>query len=110
MVKNSDPRKGGIGTDNAKGKFLAQVAYGGPQWSLSAAYAYIQNGATVGLRNAAGCFNHRLLAVAVTLPSPAVSLTPMPLLCAPGGNLKESGWIPSISAGWGLTSFQQQRL
>ena len=99
----SNPSAGGIGTDNSKGKFLAQVAYGSPQWSISAAYAYIQNGMTVGYGTPLGS------ATTVTggddtsfsrgfndANAVAVRAWWQP---------KEAGWIPSISAGWGLTSF-----
>ena len=99
----SNPREGGIGTDNSKGKFLAQVAYGSPQWSISAAYAYIQNGMTVGYGTPLGS------ATTVTggddtsfsrgfNDANAVALRAW-------WQPKEAGWIPSISAGWGLTSF-----
>ncbi|QNI73242.1 iron uptake porin [Synechococcus sp. NOUM97013] len=100
---SSDPQKGGIGTDASRGKFLAQVAYGGPQWSLSAAYAYIQNGATVGYGTPLGA--------STTVVGGSDSSFSRGFKDANAVALRawwqpqESGWIPSISAGWGLTSF-----
>ncbi|MGC6483380.1 MAG: iron uptake porin, partial [Synechococcus sp.] len=84
---------GGLFTDSSKGKFLSQVAYGNSQWQVSAAYAYSQRGMTVG---GAG--------------------TP---LGASKSNFEEanqfnlnaywqpsqSGWVPSISVGWSLSTF-----
>ena len=101
--KDSDPRKGGIGTDNAKGKFLAQVAYGGPQWSLSAAYAYIQNGATVGYGTPLGASTTIVGGGDDSFSRGFKDANAVALRA--WWQPEESGWIPSISAGWGLTSF-----
>ena len=43
-----DSSDGGVGNGNSKGKFLAKVDYGNPQWQVSAAYAYTQQGMTQG--------------------------------------------------------------
>ncbi|MCP4879261.1 MAG: iron uptake porin, partial [Gammaproteobacteria bacterium] len=39
-----DSSAGGVGNGNSKGKFLAKLDYGNPQWQVSAAYAYTQQG------------------------------------------------------------------
>ncbi|WP_413743782.1 iron uptake porin [Synechococcus sp. MIT S9451] len=84
---------GGIMTDTSKGKFLSQIAYGNAQWQVSAAYAYSQRGMTVGgagtpLGASSGGFDdaNQFNLNAFWQPS-------------------ESGWIPSISAGWSITAF-----
>jgi hypothetical protein len=102
-----NPRKGGgIGTDTSKGKFLAQIGYGGPQWNINAGYAYIQDGMTVGYGTPLGAdttvtggddesfsrgFND---ANAVALRA--------------WWQPSKASWVPSISLGWDLTSFNSK--
>jgi carbohydrate-selective porin OprB len=89
----SDPNAGGIATDNSKGKFLSQIAYGTPSWQVSAAYAYSQAGMTVG---GAGT----PLGASTSNYDDAnqfnLNAYYQPL---------DSGWIPSISVGWSITNF-----
>ncbi|QNI76613.1 iron uptake porin [Synechococcus sp. MVIR-18-1] len=84
---------GGFGTENGKGKFLSQIAYGTPSWQVSAAYAYSQKGMTVG---GAGT----PLGASTKGYSDAnqfnLNAYYQPL---------DSGWIPSISVGWSLSSY-----
>jgi carbohydrate-selective porin OprB len=91
--KDSNPETGGIATDNSKGKFLSQLAYGNAQWQVSAAYAYSQKGMTVG---GAGT----TLGAATKRYSDAnqfnLNAYYQPL---------DAGWIPSISVGWSISSF-----
>ncbi len=93
----SDARNGGIGADGSKGKFLSQIAYGTPAWQVSAAYAYSQKGMTVGgggtpLGKATGKF--------ADANQFNLNAYYQPL---------DSGWIPSISVGWSLTSFNLEK-
>jgi hypothetical protein len=90
----SDPNSGGIAGDRSKGKFLSQVAYGTPSWQVSAAYAYSQAGMTVGgggTRLGLGKENDYSDANQFNLNAYYQPL--------------DSGWIPSISVGWSITSF-----
>ena len=87
-----NPAKGGVSNTNSQGKILTQIAYGGPKWQISAAYAYTQKGATVGygtpLANNTGGFRE------------ANSLS-IHAYWQPEENI----WIPSISTTWGITDF-----
>ena len=49
-----DPSDGGVGNGNSKGKFLTKIDYGNPQWQVSAAYAYTQQGMTQGFGTSDG--------------------------------------------------------
>ena len=89
---------GGIGTDASQETGTVQIAYGGSNWGLAAAYNY-SNGVSV------------------------ASGTPLSIAAAPGtlngvgfGSTNSvgvsgywqptnSGWFPSISTGWGLNSY-----
>ena len=89
----SDPYDGGIAGDNSKGKFLTQIAYGSPQLQVSAAYAYSQKGMTVGGAGTNAGLNSKGYSDANQFNLNAYY---QPL---------ESGWMPSISVGWSITSF-----
>ncbi|KZR61486.1 iron uptake porin [Prochlorococcus sp. MIT 1306] len=92
---DGNPNDGGIGTDGAASNATAQIAYAEDQWGIAAAYSYTSgdNGAGIYAGNATP------LAVALagsgTTNSYAVSAWWAP---------EETGWFPSISAGWGLNS------
>jgi hypothetical protein len=93
---DSNPQKGGIATDNSKGKFLSQLAYGNAQWQVSAAYAYSQAGMTVGGGGTTlglGKKNGYSDANQFNLNAYYQPI--------------DSGWIPSISVGWSITSFNK---
>ncbi len=92
----SDPNDGGIAGDRSKGKFLSQIAYGSPQWQVSAAYAYSQAGMTVGGAGTPAGLNKGGYSDANQFNLNAYY---QPL---------DSGWIPSISVGWSITSFNQK--
>jgi hypothetical protein len=89
----SDPNAGGIATDGSKGKFLSQIAYGSPQWQVSAAYAYSQAGMTVGGAGTPSGLNKGGYSDANQFNLNAYY---QPL---------DSGWMPSVSVGWSITSF-----
>jgi hypothetical protein len=84
---------GGLFADNSKGKFLTQIAYGSPQWQVSAAYAYSQAGMTVG---GAGTPLGKSTSGYDDANQFNLNAYYQPL---------DSGWIPSISVGWSLSSF-----
>jgi hypothetical protein len=90
----SDPNSGGIATDGAASNGTVQIAYAPENWGIAAAYNYAsQNGGT--LYNGNG--------------------TPLAVTATGAGNNssfgisawwtpEESGWIPSISTGYGFNS------
>ena len=92
----SDPNDGGIAGDRSKGKFLSQIAYGTPSWQVSAAYAYSQAGMTVGGGGTKAGLNKGGYSDANQFNLNAYY---QPL---------DSGWIPSISVGWSITSFNNK--
>jgi hypothetical protein len=89
---NADPSQGGIGTNGAASTFTAQLGYAGTNYGLAFAYTYGQNGAQLYPGNA----------------------TPLALSAFNGTNSnyglsaywspKQSGFIPSISTGWGYST------
>ena len=92
----SDPNDGGIAGDRSKGKFLSQIAYGTPSWQVSAAYAYSQAGMTVAGGGTKAGLNKGGYSDANQFNLNAYY---QPL---------DSGWIPSISIGWSITSFNNK--
>jgi hypothetical protein len=86
--------EGGIGTDCARGNFLAQLNYTAPQWNVSLAYRYGQQ-ATNFRRGTNFAASNSWFLVSGESNSVAANAYWQP---------KNSGWIPSISLGWGLNS------
>jgi hypothetical protein len=96
----SDPEKGGLATNGAASNGLVQLAYAPENWGLAAAYNY-----SSGL-NGDGGLNSANSTPAVgqattgfynlgSTNSLGLSAWWMP---------EESGWIPSVSTGWGLNN------
>lgn len=92
--------EGGIGTDCARASFLGQLAFTAPQWSISAAYRYGQAASNFrrGTNFVAG--NSWFLANGES-SSVALNAYWQP---------KKSGWVPSISAGWGYNSLSSNSI
>jgi hypothetical protein len=86
--------EGGIGTDCARGNFLAQLNYTAPQWNVSLAYRYGQQ-ATNFRRGTNFVASNSWFLTTGNTNSVAANAYWQP---------KESGWLPSISLGWGLNS------
>jgi len=95
---NGDPIGGGIGTDASAETFTAQVGYAGDNWGLAVAYTY-GNGTGI---------------PAGTLLASGSDPNGFTFAAADGANTNtvgisgywqpsESGWVPSISTGWGIT-------
>jgi hypothetical protein len=89
---NANPSQGGIGTDGAASTFTAQLGYAGTNYGLAFAYTYGQNGAQVYPGNATG--------LALSAFSGNNSNYGLSAYWSP----KQSGFIPSISTGWGYSS------
>jgi hypothetical protein len=87
-----NPNEGGIGTDGANQTFTAQIGYAGDNFGAAVAYNYGN-----GVGPASGTPASVLLGVASgSNNSVAVSAYWQP---------SNSGFIPSISAGWGITGY-----
>jgi hypothetical protein len=88
-----DPEQGGIATDGAAGTGTVQIGYSADQWGIAAIYSGIQNGNDLivyGTNFSLESFSNPGFTSAFGLSGywqPA-----------------RSGWLPSISAGWGFNS------
>jgi hypothetical protein len=91
---NGNASEGGLMTDGAAGTGTVQLAYAGESWGLAAAYTYTSE-------NDGGIY-----------PGNG---TPLAVLAMTEGNTnsfglsgwwgpKSAGWVPSLSAGWGINS------
>ena len=95
VSKNADsgnPSEGGIGTDGAKSTFTAQLGYAGTNYGLAFAYTYDQNGA--------GPYGGNATPLALVGFSGSSSNYGLSAYWSP----KETGFIPSISTGWGYST------
>ncbi|MCP9801576.1 iron uptake porin [Synechococcus sp. RedBA-s] len=86
--------EGGIGTDCARGNFLAQLNYTAPQWNVSLAYRYGQQ-ATNFRRGTNFVASNSWFLTTGESNNFAANAYWQP---------KNSGWMPSVSLGWGLNS------
>jgi hypothetical protein len=89
-----NPNEGGIGTDGAAQTFTGQLGYAGDSWGAAVAYNY-GNGVGPASGTPAAVLQGAF-AGAGSNNSVAVSAYWQP---------SESGWVPSISLGWGITSY-----
>ncbi|MFN6352849.1 MAG: iron uptake porin [Cyanobacteriota bacterium] len=90
---NGDPAAGGLATDGAAGTGTLQIGYSGEQWAIAAIYSRIQNGNDLIVYGT----NFALESFANPGSTNAFALSGywQPLA---------SGWLPSISAGWGINT------
>jgi len=99
---SSDPNfGGGIATDAAGSSATTQIAYAPENWGIAAAYTYASGDNGVGLYSGNGTFGAAELSVSGVTDSYGLSAWWMP---------EESGWIPSISTGWGLSDISDSNL
>ena len=91
---NCSGSEGGIGTDCARGSIMAQLNYTAPQWNVSLAYRYGQQGTNFRRGTNFVSSNSWFLANGES-NNFAVNAYWQP---------KNPGIIPSISVGWGLNS------
>jgi hypothetical protein len=90
---NGNPNDGGIATEGAGGTGTVQIGYTAEQWGLVATYSYIQN--------ANDLFVYATNFTLDSYQNPgATSAFGLSAYWQPA----ESGWMPSISAGWGINS------
>jgi len=101
----SDSSEGGFGTANSGGSFTTQLGYGGSQWGVAAAYRYGNCDGGNGFRRGTSfaksnkwnnaCVDGNDERTGSSSNSYALNAYWQP---------EESGWIPSVSLGWGLNT------
>ncbi len=96
-----DSSEGGIGNDNSKGKFLAKLDYGNPQWQVSAAYAYTQQGMTQGFGTADGDDSVYSKCMGTNSCGADANGVALRAYWQP----QENGVIPAISVGYDVTQY-----
>ena len=94
---DGNPSEGGIGTSGSAQTGTVQVGYGGANFGLAAAYNYSSGGAGIYGGNGTP------LAVAGFGVADSVNSVGLSGYWQPSN----SGWFPSISAGWGINSYSQ---
>ena len=103
----SDASEGGIATDAAGSSSTTQLAYAADNWGVAAAYTYASGDNGVGLYSGNATVGASCLASGCADDSEGVLIAPEGATDSYGLSIwwmpEESGWIPSISAGWGLT-------
>ena len=95
---------GGIGADESSARWTSQIGYGNPQWNISAAYQYAQEGGFKGYGTPSGTANaywDKATSTYKTTDYSGVNSVSLRAWWQPS----ESGWIPSISTGWNYSSF-----
>jgi hypothetical protein len=103
VAKNADKGnadEGGIMTDNSAGSFLAQIGGAGEHWALTGAYRYGQCGTNI-RSGTQYTYDNSKAKCSDLGGSAATNSFSINGYWQPS----ESGWIPSISAGWGITTF-----
>ena len=88
------PNSGGIGNNATNSSFTTQIGYAGNNWGLAAAYNYSQN---AGFSQATNFANALLTAFGASNSTNGFALSGY-------WQPSQSGWIPSISAGWGIAT------
>ena len=91
----SGPGEGGLGTGKAGSTGTLQIGYEADRWALAAIYSSIQNG-------------HDIVDYGTTMVLESFKSKGTTSAFALSGYWQplESGWMPSISAGWGFNSTQ----
>ena len=94
----SETRTGGFATDEAAGTGTVQLGWEGESWNVAAIYAQIQNGQDL---------------IAYATPFTQKTLSPRGVTHAFGfggsWSPEDSGWLPSVSLGWGVNQSDTQR-
>jgi hypothetical protein len=98
--QNGDPNAGGIMTDNSAGSFLGQIGGAGKGWALTGGYRYGQCGTDI-RSGTEYTFEASKRACSQLAGGAATNSFAINGYWQPS----DSGWVPSISAGWGITTF-----
>ena len=93
----SNPRDGGIASDSSNGVGTIQIGYEGEQWGFAGIYSWLQSPSLVPYST---LYTQLSYAQDIDMSLNAFGL-------AAYWQPEDSGWIPAISAGWGIntTSF-----
>ena len=95
-AQNGTPSAGGILTNGAASTTTVQLGYAGGNWGAAFAYTYAQNGDNIYGGNATPLAQFAFGGGTGTTNNYGLSAYWSP---------KTSGYVPSISAGWGYTSY-----
>ena len=99
---SSDPNfGGGIATDAAGSNATTQIAYAPENWGIAAVYTYASGDNGVGVYSGNATTGAVAVAMSDVTNSYGLSAWWMP---------EDSGFIPSVSAGWGLTDISDSNL
>ncbi len=94
---NGNPTKGGIATDASAGVGTFQVGYQAEQWGIAGVYSYLQDAELVPYSTA---FTQLSYLVSDSLSDSSLNAFALSGYWQP----EETGWIPAISAGWGINT------
>ena len=95
---SSNPSEGGIGTSGSNQTGTVQLAYGGANYGLAAAYTYTSNG---GIGPTGGLYGGNGTPLAVAGFGGSTNSVGLSAYFSP----LSASWFPSISAGWGLNTY-----
>jgi hypothetical protein len=99
-AQNGDPNAGGVMTDNSAGSFLGQIGGKGQNWAITGGYRYGQCGTDI-RSGTEYTFEASKVACSKLAGGAATNSFAINGYWQPS----DSGWMPSISAGWGITTF-----
>ena len=91
-----NPGQGGIGTAGTPESLTAQVGYAADQWGIAAAYTYANGIGIPGGTPVASIGYGNGIARVTSVVGNSIGLSAY-------WQPRSSGWLPSISAGWGIT-------
>ena len=91
---NSNPQKGGIATDNSAATGTVQIGYQSEQWAIAGIYSYVQDASVVPYSTTFTQLSY-LQDIDQSINAFGLSGYWQPI---------NSGFIPAISAGWGLNT------
>jgi hypothetical protein len=98
----SNPNAGGVATDAAGTSATTQIAYAPEAWGVAAAYTYA-SGAEEG--GSLGSSNATIDAAALSRSGNSNSFG-----LSAWWTPEESGWIPSVSTGWGISNIDDSNI
>jgi hypothetical protein len=101
-ANSSDSETGGLMTDGAGTSATTQIAYAPEGWGVAAAYTYA-SGAEAG--GSLGRTNATIDAVALSTSGNSNSFG-----LSAWWTPEESGWIPSVSTGWGISNVDDSNI
>ena len=90
-----NPQEGGIAADKSNGVGTVQLGYQADQWGIAAVYSWLQNPALLPYATGYTNLSYAQEGIDMSLNAFALSAYWQP---------EDTGWIPAISAGWGLNS------